>query len=90
MSLSEIFDKYFRGFNIKDITMIAIQILERIKSIHSKNIIHHNINPDNLYIDFSKFQNVIYLNNFIQQNNPSEIRDCILGLRPQINAPNKT
>ena len=65
LSLSEIFDKYFRGFNIKDMTMIAIQILERIKSIHSKNIIHHNINPDNLFIDFSKFQNVIYLNNFI-------------------------
>ena len=64
-SLSDIFDKYYRHFNIKDITMIAIQILERIKIIHSKNIVHYNINPDNLFIDFAKFQNVIYLNNFI-------------------------
>ena len=64
LTLSEIFDKFNRCFNIKDITLIALQILERIKYIHSINIIHCNISPDNLYLDFSKFQNVIYLTNF--------------------------
>ena len=44
--------------------MIAIQILERIKFIHSKNIIYCNINPDNLYINFFRFQNIIYLTDF--------------------------
>ena len=64
LPLSEIFDKFYRCFNIKDITMIAIQILERIKFIHSKNIIYCNINPDNLYINFLRFQNIIYLTDF--------------------------
>jgi len=63
-TLSEIFDKFYRHFNIKDITMIAIQILEKIKFIHSKNIIYSNVNPDNLYINFSRFQNIIYLTDF--------------------------
>ena len=64
LPLSEIFNKFYRCFNIKDITMIAIQILERIKFIHSKNIIYCNINPDNLYINFFRFQNIIYLTDF--------------------------
>ena len=71
-SLSKIFDDFYRCFSIKDITIIAIQILERIKYIHSKNIIHCNINPDNLFIDFSRFDNVIYLTGFdhaIKYNN---------------------
>jgi len=63
-TLSEIFDKFYRHFNIKDITMIAIQILEKIKFIHSKNIIYSNINLGNLYINFSRFQNIIYLTDF--------------------------
>ena len=64
LSLSQIFDKFFRCFNIKDITMIAIQILEKIKFIHSKNVIHCNINMDNLFIDFLHFNNIIYLSGF--------------------------
>ena len=71
-SLSKIFDNFYRSFSIKDITMIAIQILERIKFIHSKNIIHCNITPDNLFIDFSRFDNVVYLTGFdhaIKYNN---------------------
>ena len=62
--LIDIFEKKYRYFNIKDITMIAIQILERIKLIHSKNIIHSNINPNNIYIDFSHFKNIIFLSGF--------------------------
>ena len=64
LSLSQIFDKFFRCFNIKDITMIGIQILEKIKFIHSKNVIHCNINIDNLFIDFLHFNNIIYLSGF--------------------------
>ena len=63
-TLSEIFDKFYRHFNIKDITMIAIQILEKIKFIHFKNIIYFNIKLGNLYINFSRFQNIIYLTDF--------------------------
>ena len=78
LSLSEIFENFFRKFNIKDITMISIQILERIKFIHSKNIIHCNINPDNFMIDFINFRNTIYMTNFnsaMKNNNNSIINN---------------
>ena len=88
-SLSKIFDNFYRCFSIKDITMIAIQILERIKFIHSKNIIHCNINPDNLFIDFSRFDNVIYLTGFdhaIKYNNMNNKQ--ILNINKLYSNPN--
>ena len=63
-SLSQIFNKYYGNFKIKDITMIAIQILERIKYIHNKNIIHCDICPNNFVLGIGRFQNIIYMTNF--------------------------
>ena len=36
---------------MKDICMIAIQIMERIEYIHNKNIIHRDIKPENLVLE---------------------------------------
>ena len=63
-TLSQLFNKYYGIFKIKDITMIAIQILERIKFIHSKNIIYCDVNPNNFAIGLGRFQNNIYMTNF--------------------------
>ena len=63
-SLSQLFNKYYGNFKIKDITMIAIQILERIKFIHSQNILYCDINPNNFSIGIGRFQNIIYMTNF--------------------------
>ena len=64
LTLSQLFTKYYGNLKIKDIIMIAIQILERIKFIHNKNIIHCNINPNNFALGLGKFQNLIYMTNF--------------------------
>ena len=48
---------------LKDICLIAIQGLERIKFIHSKNIIHRDIKPNNFIIGRNDPNN-IYLIDF--------------------------
>ena len=64
ISLYNLYKKYYGNFKIKDITMIAIQILERIKFIHSKNIIYCDINPKNFSLGIGKYQNIIYMTIF--------------------------
>ena len=52
-----------RHFKIKDICLIGIQILDRLEWIHSKNVIHRDIKPDNFLIGEND-PNVLYLIDF--------------------------
>ena len=50
-------------FNIKDIAMIALQVIDRMEYIHSKNVIHRDIKPDNFLIGLEN-EAFIYLIDF--------------------------
>ena len=50
-------------FTLKDICMVAIQIINRLKFIHSKNVIHCDIKPQNFLIGHSD-PSIIYICDF--------------------------
>ena len=62
-SLQELYEQNDNEIPLKDICMIAIQILERLQYIHSKYIIHRNINPSNFLIG-TKNPSLIYMIDF--------------------------
>ena len=44
--------KNIKRFTLKDISMIGIQLMDRMEYIHSKNIIHRDIKPENFTIGY--------------------------------------
>ena len=62
-SLENIYNENGKQFSLDELCMIAIQILERIESLHFKNYIHRDIKPDNFLIG-KKDPNIIYLVDF--------------------------
>ena len=62
-SLEDIFTKLNYKFTIKDICMLAIQLMDRFEFIHSKYIIHRDIKPDNITVDYETAK-IIYLIDF--------------------------
>ena len=62
-SLENIYNENGKQFSLDELCMIAIQILERIESLHFKNFIHRDIKPDNFLIG-KKDPNIIYLIDF--------------------------
>ena len=50
-------------FTLKDLAMIAIQIMDRIEFVHSKNIIHRDIKPENFVVGY-KDNSTIYIIDF--------------------------
>ena len=62
-SLQELYELNDNEIPLKDICMISIQILERLQYIHSKYIIHRNINPNNFLIG-KKNSSLIYIIDF--------------------------
>ena len=49
---------------LKNICMIALQIIDRLEFIHSKNIIHRDIKTDNFVIGRNENNKIIYLIDF--------------------------
>ena len=49
-SLEDIFQQNQKKFSIKTVCMVGIQMLDRLEFIHSKNIIHRYIKPDNFVV----------------------------------------
>ena len=62
-SLKELYISKNSNFEFKDICLMSMQIIERIKWVHSHNIIHRDIKPDNFLIGLED-PNIIYLIDF--------------------------
>ena len=48
----KILKKYKDSFNLKDVCMLAIQIVKQLKIVHSIDVIHRDIKPDNFVYDY--------------------------------------
>ena len=62
-SLHNIFIRYKKKCSIEDIYLIAMQLLDRLEWIHSKNIVYRDVKPENFLIGIDD-PNVIYVVDF--------------------------
>lgn len=63
-SLEDKFKLCMRRFTLKTTLMIADQIISRIEYVHTNNLIHRDIKPDNFMTGNNKSQNLIYIIDF--------------------------
>ena len=63
-SLEDIFQSQQKKFTLKTVAMIGIQMLDRLEFIHSKNIIHRDIKPDNFVLGLDNKSHIIYILDF--------------------------
>jgi serine/threonine protein kinase len=63
-SLEDIFQAQQKKFTVKTVAMIGIQMLDRLEFIHSKNIIHRDIKPDNFVLGLDNKSHIIYILDF--------------------------
>ena len=63
-SIETIFNKFNKKFSLITCIMIMDQIVQRIEYLHSKNLLHRDIKPDNFLIGKGNKKNVIYAIDF--------------------------
>ena len=63
-SIETIFNKAQKHFSLLTCIMIVDQILSRVEFMHSKNLLHRDIKPDNFLIGKGKKANIIYAIDF--------------------------
>ena len=59
-SLGDLFNFCHRRFSLKTVLMLADQLLHRLEHIHSKDIIHRDVKPENFLMGTGRSGNVVY------------------------------
>jgi len=63
-NLEDLFSYCNKSFTLKTITMITIQLIERIKHVHDNNYVHRDMKPENFLIGKEKTEKTIYMLDF--------------------------
>ena len=63
-TLEDLFNFCGRNFSIKTCLMIFYQILQRLEHIHSRNMIHRDIKPDNILSGIEEKSSIIHMIDF--------------------------
>lgn len=63
-SLEELFNSCGRQFSLKTVLMLAEQLLSRVEFLHSKELLHRDIKPDNFLMGVGENSTVVYAIDF--------------------------
>eukprot|EP00792_Barthelona_sp_PAP020_P005613 TRINITY_DN2728_c0_g2_i1.p1 TRINITY_DN2728_c0_g2~~TRINITY_DN2728_c0_g2_i1.p1 ORF type:complete len:421 (+),score=114.22 TRINITY_DN2728_c0_g2_i1:50-1312(+) len=63
-SLADLFESCHRRFSLKTVIQLAIQMLQRIRELHSHNFLHRDIKPENFMIGIGGAAKTVYVIDF--------------------------